>query len=291
MNLKRFSMLLEDGLAYAKKGKILSEYSAEGKRIDEFLLGVAKIVNTTILGSAESPSQWQVPTNDAAKLLTEIGPICMVNDKSVRVVDCLEELTQFCIPPNAVSDKGLNRYDTWLRCIPYYRSAMNRLRQHEDFTDSDIEAFQKDFDLFNQDWMKLHGKDGITNYIHLMSAGHMSDYMYEWRNLYRHSQQGWESLNNLIKSFWFRRTGRGGATGRGKGKRSKLASVAKWLQRRMMWMGGWTEESVLARWEILQKAEKEKAKENTAAEAALAASAAAAIQAVTPPLGLVGVGI
>lgn len=48
VNLKLFSMLLEDGLAYAKKGKILSKYSAEGKRIDEFLLGVAKIVNTTI---------------------------------------------------------------------------------------------------------------------------------------------------------------------------------------------------------------------------------------------------
>ena len=291
VNLKIFSMLLEDGLAYAKKGMILSEFNAEGRRIDEFLLGVATIVNTTILGTVGSPSQWQVPTNDSAKLLTEIGPICMVNDKSVKVVDCLEQLIHFCIPPTAVDNKGLNRYDTWLKCIPHYRSAMMRLRQHQDFTDSDIEAFQKDFDLFNQDWMKLHGKDGITNYIHLMSAGHMADYMYEWRNLYRHSQQGWESLNNLIKSFWFRRTGRGGATGRGKGKKSKLASVAKWLQRRMMWMGGWTEESVLAQWDILQKAEKEKAKENAAAEDTSFASAAAAMQTETPPLGLVGVGI
>jgi hypothetical protein len=115
------------------------------------------------------------------------------------------------------------------------------------------------------------------NYIHLMSAGHMSDYMYEWRNLYKHSQQGWEALNNLIKSFWFRRTGRGGATGRGKGKKSKLTSVAKWLQRRMMWMGGWTEESVLAEWEKIQQEEKEQAEE-------------AATQPASPPLGLVGGG-
>eukprot|EP00978_Attheya_sp_CCMP212_P016287 scaffold42532_cov35-Attheya_sp.AAC.1 len=130
----------------------------EGRRINEFLLGVARIVNNSILGMVESLSQWKVPMNDASKLQIEIGIICM-------------------------------------------------------------------------DWMNLHGKDGITNYIHLMSASHMSDYMYEWWNLlYKHSQQGWEALNNLIKLFWFRRTGRGGATGRGEGKKSKLASVAKWIK-------------------------------------------------------------
>jgi hypothetical protein len=130
---------------------------------------------------------------------------------------------------------------------------MKKLCQHQDFTDSDIESFQNDFDIFYQDWLKLHEKDGITNYIHLMSAGHMADYMYEWRNLYKHSQQGWESMNNLIKLFWFRLTGRCGATGRGKGKKSKLRSVAKWMQRRMMWMGGYDEARVLSEWAKIQE--------------------------------------
>eukprot|EP00978_Attheya_sp_CCMP212_P027273 scaffold91300_cov34-Attheya_sp.AAC.1 len=60
-------------------------------------------------------------------------------------------------------------------------------------------------------------------------------------------------MNNLIKSFWFRRTGRGGATERGKGKKSKLRSVAKWMQRRMMWMGGYDEARVLSEWAKIQE--------------------------------------
>eukprot|EP00978_Attheya_sp_CCMP212_P011442 scaffold28222_cov63-Attheya_sp.AAC.3 len=34
--------------------------------------------------------------------------------------------------------------------------------------------------------------------------------MEEWGNLNKYSQQGWESLNALIKAFFFRRTNRGG---------------------------------------------------------------------------------
>eukprot|EP00978_Attheya_sp_CCMP212_P035571 scaffold155485_cov35-Attheya_sp.AAC.1 len=83
-----------DGLSYAKKGKILSEFKSEGRRIDEFLLRVERIVNTSMLDTVlESPSQWKVPTNmPSAKLDTQIGIICMINDKSVTMVDCLGEL-------------------------------------------------------------------------------------------------------------------------------------------------------------------------------------------------------
>jgi hypothetical protein len=252
VNLKILTVLLCEGLSNAKKGQVLSEFPSEGRRIDEFLLGIERIVNTSILGKLEDPSQWRVPTNlPTSKLATEIGIICMVNDKSVKIVDYLEELILYCIPEENDTAEPIepNRRSKWLRCIPKYRSAMLKLRQHNDFTDSDISEFQNDFDIFFQDWIQLHGKIGVTNYIHMLAAGHISDYLYKWRNLYKHSQQGWESLNNLIKSFWFRRTGRGGATGAGKGKKSKLNSVAKWLQRRMMWVGGWEEDTILAEWE------------------------------------------
>eukprot|EP00978_Attheya_sp_CCMP212_P044046 scaffold298795_cov51-Attheya_sp.AAC.2 len=82
------------------QAKILSEFQSEGKQIDEFLLGVEKIVNTCMLGTVESPSQWKVPTNmPSAKLDTQIGIICMINGKSVTMVDCLGDLIQYCIPP------------------------------------------------------------------------------------------------------------------------------------------------------------------------------------------------
>lgn len=86
--------------------------------------------------------------------------------------------------------------------------------------------------------MELHGKAGVTNYIHMLSSGHISDYLRHWRNLYRHSQQGWESLNSMVKVFFFRRTQRGGKGSGGNGKKSKLLPLARWLSRRTVWALG-----------------------------------------------------
>jgi REP element-mobilizing transposase RayT len=126
------------------------------------------------------------------------------------------------------------------RSIPKYRQAMEMVRQKEDFTDSDIKAFQKAVDEWFQDYVAVHGLDGMTNYIHMLSTGHVAEYMIKWRNLYRHSQQGWEAFNSLLKTFFFRRTGRGG----GRHLRSKLLPIARWLQRRMIWLTGITEEEL-----------------------------------------------
>jgi hypothetical protein len=41
-------------------------------------------------------------------------------------------------------------------------------------------------------------------------------------------------LNALIKSYFFRRTNRGGLSKNG-AKKSKLLGIARWLQRRIMW--------------------------------------------------------
>jgi hypothetical protein len=45
----------------------------------------------------------------------------------------------------------------------------------------------------------------------MIGAGHLAEYLYKWRNLYRYSQQGWEAMNALIKTFFYRRTNHGGA--------------------------------------------------------------------------------
>ena len=58
-----------------------------------------------------------------------------------------------------------------------YRKAMLKLRQHADFTDDDIAEFQHDFDLFFRDWVELYGKNRLTNYVHLLSSGHISEYL------------------------------------------------------------------------------------------------------------------
>jgi len=81
----------------------------------------------------------------------------------------------------------------------------------------------------------------MTNYIHMVGSGHIGDFLLRWRNLYRHSQQGWEALNDLIKTFVHRRTQRGGNMGSGAGaSNSMLLPIARWLQRRIFWILGGT---------------------------------------------------
>jgi hypothetical protein len=105
-------------------------------------------------------------------------------------------------------------------------------------------SFQEDADALFQIWVDLHGLEGVTNCIHLLGSGHISVCLHEWKNLCRHSQQGWEALNSLIKTFCCRRTQRGGASNQGKGRKSKLLPIARWLQRRAIWLAGHNEDSL-----------------------------------------------
>jgi hypothetical protein len=85
--------------------------------------------------------------------------------------------------------------------------------------------------------MQLHGLDGCTNYTHMLSSGHLAEYMFKWRNLYRFFQKGWENFNHVFTTVYFRRTNHGGRRHEGS-KKSKLLGIARWLQQRLLWMTG-----------------------------------------------------
>ena len=78
----------------------------------------------------------------------------------------------------------------------------------------------------------------------MMSSGHLSVYLKKWKNLYRHSQQGWEAFNSLLKTFYFRRTQRGGVSNAGRGRKSRLLPVGRWLQRRVIWLCGYDQDFI-----------------------------------------------
>jgi hypothetical protein len=157
-----------------------------------------------------------------------ITTICLDNVRTRKVVNSLETLIDVCIP------EGDGR-ELWKATVDLYREAMLLLLIRDDLTDEQIFEFQWKVDQFAQGWFKINkGDKGVTNYIHDLHAGHISDYLIHWRNLYTHSQQGWEALNFAVKKYWFRCTNRGG--GRGSGNR--LKPLAQWLQRRFVWMMG-----------------------------------------------------
>ena len=60
--------------------------------------------------------------------------------------------------------------------------------------------------------------------------------MKKYGNLSKFSNQGWEALNAMIKTYFFRGTNKGGGGGKGMRKKSKLVAIGKWMQRRLMWL-------------------------------------------------------
>ena len=53
------------------------------------------------------------------------------------------------------------------------------------------------------------------------------------------------AFNSLFKRFYFSRTQRGGATNQGQGKRSRLEPMARWFQRRMVFMCGYEYDEIM----------------------------------------------
>jgi hypothetical protein len=137
----------------------------------------------------------------------------------------------------ALSISDESRRNKYYYCIPKYREAMQIVRQKNEFTDDDIIRYQNLVDNWFQVWVQLHSDAGCTNYTHMLSSGHLAEYMFKWRNLYRFSQQGFEKFNHVFSTFYFRRTNHGGRRHRD-AKKSKLMAIGRWLQRRLLWMTG-----------------------------------------------------
>jgi len=245
VGIKILTMLMIEGLSNAKKKVLYTDIQAEGPRVAHFFRRVAAIVNKQVLGTNENLAEWECVTDNKKK---EIGTITMDNVLTRAIMARLELLIEECIVDE--EDKA-----KWLACIPKFRDGLVKLRSKEDFDGDAVSAFQKDIDEFYQLWVELWGLEGVTNYIHMMSSGHLSTYLFKWKNLYRHSQQGWEAFNSLVKTFYFRRTQHGGRSNAGRGRKTRLLPIGRWLQRRVIWLCGfdgayiesWNEENPAAR--------------------------------------------
>ena len=120
----------------------------------------------------------------------------------------------------------------------HYYCIMMRImcKKGSDYTNPELSKYVEHADNFFQLWVKLHGKNGIGNYLHMIGSGHIYVYMKRWGNLNKYSQQGWEALNALIKFFFFRRTNKGGGNSGEDGSKSKLIPIGNLIQRRFFWI-------------------------------------------------------
>ncbi len=166
----------------------------------------------------------------------EIALVSLSNTKTRQLMTCLEPLIDYIFQH---PDDATARQD-WLELLDYYNPAIELLRKPTEFSDEEIEEFQTLVDSFYEKWIKLVGSEGITNYVHMLGSGHIRYYLILHRNLYKFSQQNWESLNEKMKTTYFRNTQRGGNYGKNtvENERYYLLSILKVFQRELLWLSG-----------------------------------------------------
>jgi hypothetical protein len=191
---------------------------------------VEEIVNSKILGTEDNPAQFRFPLQEDRKTLC---PLRLDNNRARAIFNQIELLIEISVPEE-------DRKFKWNSCSPKIRGAIEILRLRREYTPREIEEFQELIDEWFLIFLDLWGDSGLTNYIHILSSGHCAEFMTRYGCLYRYSQQGWENMNSVIKSFFFKRTNHGGKAGQGDtgGKKSKLLAIARWQQRRLMWLCG-----------------------------------------------------
>jgi hypothetical protein len=202
-----------------------------GASLDGYVKEVQRIVQTIILGTEWRPKQWRVPMKEKGD---EIGKVSLSNSTTRQFMSNCYPLIDYIF--SRPEDAELRT--KWRDTITLYNSAIDLLRKPTIFSDDEIEEFQTLVDDFYKHWIELVGREGITNYIHMLGSGHIAYYLQVHRNLYKFSQQNWESLNEKMKVTYFRNTQRGGNWGKNEREGSYLLSVIKVFQRELLWLSG-----------------------------------------------------
>lgn len=212
---------------------LLEGYDAAGTMAakKKFLKGFENIVNTQILGTVNRRANWRICLGKDKDNRQNIKDQTLPNTHCRKFIQNFPLLTIHCI----VDDE---RRERWNTVIDLWNSVMEFARRREDFSDDDVEAFQTLADDWFEKWVTMFGRDGLSNYTHIVSSGHLAFYMKTWKNLYKYSQQGWEAYNSLLKSVYFRRTQRGGHGGKKDEPNSRVTPLGRWLQRKLFFLSG-----------------------------------------------------
>ena len=141
--------------------------------------------------------------------------------------------------------KDENQGNAGKQTIAKYLDAEKIAIKKDNFTEEDIKEFDDTVDEFYDLLISTAGKDGITNYLHVIGAGHLSCYMKKCKSLCRFCQQGWESLNDKISCMFFHHTQKGGGFN-GDCKKTCLEAIARMLLRDALWRSGIATNCVLS---------------------------------------------
>jgi hypothetical protein len=186
---KFIKMLLLEG--YDKK-------ATDGEK-NKFLKDFEEIVNSQVLGTPTRKANWRIATTKDKDNHKCIKDQTSPNTHVRKFINNFPTLTTFCL----VGDTSAACHNDWGLTIHRWRAMMEAACKREHYSLQDIKEFQDLAEDWLARWIKLVGRDGCSNYTHLIASGHIAFYLREWGSLYKYSQQGWEAYNSLIKGVYY----------------------------------------------------------------------------------------
>ena len=105
-------------------------------------------------------------TNDLARE-------CYAGVKTLASLLYSAELGEDSLTPDVTRDKNARLGRKWHELLDSYMPMMVQIRKHEDFTDQDIDNTHVMMARFMALYVDLLDGGSITNYIHLIGAGHV----------------------------------------------------------------------------------------------------------------------
>ena len=75
---------------------------------------------------------------------------------------------------------------------------------------------------------------GVTNYIHMLGSGHLMEFLYNYMNLHKYSQQGWGHQNKWADDMYHKHSQKGGH-GSKEEQRSQILPIFRYCTCTWMW--------------------------------------------------------
>jgi hypothetical protein len=124
-------------------------------------------ISTIALGSVTKPGHWKCPI----KQQQEVGNCSFTDGQAKKVELKLPDI----ITKALVMEGSKAKY--WVNLITKLEWILTTLIQRDDFMDAQIHASGLRMDEWTVRWIDLIGKDGMTNYTHCFTAGHVVYYL------------------------------------------------------------------------------------------------------------------
>ena len=87
------------------------------------------------------------------------------------------------------------------------------LMKEDAFSEADINNLENEIETFRDLLFDLHGSTIVTNYIHILIAGHLTEMIKRFGNIAIYSGIGFECLVGKVRSFYFKRCNKSGHVG------------------------------------------------------------------------------